>query len=106
MTGRAKLSLRPGDAEAANEPVRVPRGSPLRLRVHGEDVRRGWGSDAFERGWRPPTGTATAEPAHSLRAGSKGVSSGAARASSTSGASSSAVAGASVTPSIPCPVAR
>ncbi len=49
----------------------------------------------------------TASPSgHSFRAGSKGVSSGAARPSSTSGASRLAVAGASVTPSIPCPVAR
>ncbi len=53
--------------------------------------------------WRPPQ----PEPrAYSRRPGSNGPSSGAARPSSTSGASRAAVAGASVTPSMPCPVAR
>ena len=42
---------------------------------------------------------------HQRRPGAKGSSSGAMRPSSTSGASSAAVAGASVTPSIPCPEA-
>lgn len=58
------------------------------------------------RSGAPAKRSAATEPAHSFRAGSKGVSSGAARPSSTSGASRLAVAGARVTPSIPCPVAR
>lgn len=64
-------------------------------------------SKAARSSRRTPDGQiAAAEPAQSFRAGSKGLSSGAAWRSSTSGASRLAVAGASVTPSIPCPVAR
>jgi hypothetical protein len=104
MTRSRELSLRSAEAEAANEPVRVP-GVHVSLRVHNGDVRRrGEATHAGEASFAKQT--AASEPAHSLRAGSKGVSSGAARPSSTSGASRSAVAGASVTPSIPCPVAR
>ena len=86
-------------------PGRTParRGWPQLLQtvqIRGGRARRGCRAKRA-----PPTDFAT-DPDHSLRAGSKGVSSGAARSSSTSGASRLAVAGASVTPSIPCPVAR
>ena len=92
--GRAVDCVQIGVADAAGT---KPDEHLVRLRrrelelLHGESAMR-----LFEH---------CAANSHYRRPGAKGLSSGAARPSRTSGASSAAVAGASVTPSIPWPVA-
>ena len=83
-------------------PVRV---TDAAGRQPDEDFLASWGSEVElgDRQWPTRLLENCAPDTHQRRPGAKGSSSGAMRPSSTSGASRAAVAGASVTPSIPCP---